>query len=379
MKRKRKPDTSACSRESEGSSSEYKEPRMESGNVAASPKSTSIATSSSQTSSQASGTTETQQRLTQESFQTLTCSALDSLARLSRLPGREGGFKDTHRTLFFEICRIAKEKKARFLFLENVKGLLNHQAGKSFKVIIKTLAELGYDIQWQILNSKHFGVPQNCERVFIAGHLRGKPRPKVFPLREDAAEVLEVSKRETKVFRGRPRYDKKRKRGPKFYEYDEMATLSRNWVAGDQQNIIYTQERKGRRKDKDASRTLKRRTVTGGNNVPMVANALRTGGFKNTNPKYCIDKKMGNLVNVMNLQPRSKDRPSFRKAIKEEKPSPGGYGGNTSQVLLQRSPSLVKYIFFHGNLKSFVTFSFSIKASRTARGILISSTFAVSF
>jgi len=65
--------------------------------------------------------------------------------------------------------------------LENVKGLLSHDDGRTFKTIIGTLDELGYDIQWQVLNSKNHGVPQNRERVFIIGHLRGTPRPQVFP------------------------------------------------------------------------------------------------------------------------------------------------------------------------------------------------------
>jgi DNA (cytosine-5)-methyltransferase 1 len=71
------------------------------------------------------------------------------------------------------------------LFLENVKGLLSHDKGKTFETIITTLDELGYDLQWQVLNSKNFGVPQNRERMFIIGHLRGTPRPQVFPFGED--------------------------------------------------------------------------------------------------------------------------------------------------------------------------------------------------
>jgi len=60
--------------------------------------------------------------------------------------------------------------------------LLSHDHGSTFKTIITTLDELGYDIQWQVLNSKNFGVPQNRERVYIVGHLRGTPRPEVFPI-----------------------------------------------------------------------------------------------------------------------------------------------------------------------------------------------------
>jgi len=97
------------------------------------------------------------------------------------IAGKRGGFEDTRGTLFFEIARIAKQKQPRLLLLENVKGLLSHDKGKTFGVILNTLDELGYDCQWQVLNSKNFGVPQNRERVFIIGHLRGQRRPEVFP------------------------------------------------------------------------------------------------------------------------------------------------------------------------------------------------------
>ena len=97
------------------------------------------------------------------------------------IAGKRRGFMDTRGTLFFEIARIIKQKQPRILLLENVKGLLSHDQGNTFTTIISTLDELGYDCQWQVLNSKNFGVPQNRERVFIVGHLRGTSRPEVFP------------------------------------------------------------------------------------------------------------------------------------------------------------------------------------------------------
>ena len=97
------------------------------------------------------------------------------------IAGKRGGFDDTRGTLFFEIARILHDKQPTRLLLENVKGLLSHDNGFTFKTIISTLDELGYDLQWQVLNSKNHGVPQNRERVFIVGHLRGTPRPEVFP------------------------------------------------------------------------------------------------------------------------------------------------------------------------------------------------------
>ena len=74
------------------------------------------------------------------------------------IAGARKGFDDTRGTLFFEIARIAAVKKPKYLFLENVPGLLNHDSGKTFETIIHTLDELGYDVCWQVLNIKNFGL-----------------------------------------------------------------------------------------------------------------------------------------------------------------------------------------------------------------------------
>jgi DNA (cytosine-5)-methyltransferase 1 len=97
--------------------------------------------------------------------------------------GKRKGFLDeTRGTLFFDIARILEHKRPRYIVLENVKGLLSHDAGRTFATIVATLDELGYDLQWQVLNSKDFGVPQNRERIYIVGHIRGESRPQVFPI-----------------------------------------------------------------------------------------------------------------------------------------------------------------------------------------------------
>lgn len=107
--------------------------------------------------------------------------------------GKRKGFLDeTRGTLFFEIARAAKQIKPRILFLENVKGLLSHDKGRTFGVILNTLDELGYDCEWQVLNSKNFGVPQNRERVFIIGHLRGERGREVFPITGKNATAINV-------------------------------------------------------------------------------------------------------------------------------------------------------------------------------------------
>lgn len=110
------------------------------------------------------------------------------------IAGKRKGFLDeTRGTLFFEIARAAEQIKPRTLFLENVRGLLSHDKGRTFRTIISTLNELGYDAEWHILNSKNFGVPQNRERVFIIGHLRGERRREVFPItRENSGAIKRI-------------------------------------------------------------------------------------------------------------------------------------------------------------------------------------------
>jgi DNA (cytosine-5)-methyltransferase 1 len=89
------------------------------------------------------------------------------------IAGKRLGFEDTRGTLFFDIARILKTKKPRFFLLENVKGLLSHDKGRTFQTIISTLDELGYDVEWCVFNSKDFGRPQSRPRVYIRGFIRG--------------------------------------------------------------------------------------------------------------------------------------------------------------------------------------------------------------
>ena len=102
--------------------------------------------------------------------------------------GKRRGFDDTRGTQFFNVARIAQQKQPRLLVLENVKGLLSHDKGQTFHTIITTLDELGYDVEWQVLNSKNHGVPQNRERVFIIGRLRGRGGQQIFPFKRTNRE-----------------------------------------------------------------------------------------------------------------------------------------------------------------------------------------------
>lgn len=106
------------------------------------------------------------------------------------IAGARKGFSDTRGTLFFEIARIAAVKKPKYIFLENVPGLLNHDKGRTFETIIRTLDELGYDVCWQVLNSKNFGVPQSRNRVFIIGYLRGQCAGEVLSFKQTSGKTL---------------------------------------------------------------------------------------------------------------------------------------------------------------------------------------------
>ena len=87
------------------------------------------------------------------------------------IAGRRGGFEDTRGTLFFDVAEIIKRHKPKAFFLENVKGLTNHDKGRTLTTILNTLREdLDYFVpEPEIVNAKNFGVPQNRERIFIVG------------------------------------------------------------------------------------------------------------------------------------------------------------------------------------------------------------------
>lgn len=83
--------------------------------------------------------------------------------------GKRLGFEDARGTLFFDVARIIKEKQPKIFVLENVKGLLSHDEGKTFSTIVSILSDLDYLVDFEIMNSKFFGVPQNRERIVIIG------------------------------------------------------------------------------------------------------------------------------------------------------------------------------------------------------------------
>ena len=109
--------------------------------------------------------------------------------------GKRGGFNDTRGTIFFDFARIMKAKKPKFAIFENVKGLLNHDGGKTYETMLRTLDELRYDAQWGILNTKFHGLPQNRERVYIVANLRERSSTKIlFERGNDSSDKMERTK-----------------------------------------------------------------------------------------------------------------------------------------------------------------------------------------
>ena len=101
--------------------------------------------------------------------------------------GKQAGFQGNRSSLFFRVMylvgQLKEEDKPTFLFIENVKNLLSVNGGWDFARLLIEMDAGGYDAEWQVLNSKDFGVPQNRERCFIIGHLRGRSTAKVFPIK----------------------------------------------------------------------------------------------------------------------------------------------------------------------------------------------------
>jgi len=235
------------------------------------------------------------------------------------IAGHRRGFEDTRGTLFFEIARILKDKKPKIVLLENVKGLLNHQKGKTFRVILSTLDELGYKTEWMVLNSKFHGVPQNRERVFIIGYLRGTGRRQILPFRKNAEEVSGLS--EGKTFKAH--------RANEIREHKGSPTLTQNMGTGGHNVPIVMNLQK-----RDINRPAIRKRIEAGlkpnagsgtigkedeaycldaGNNQGVARCLDSNMHKGITPEGYFDKKKRNIVQdvpdvVRDLPPEEKEK-----------------------------------------------------------------------
>jgi DNA (cytosine-5)-methyltransferase 1 len=96
------------------------------------------------------------------------------------ISGKRRGFADTRGTLFFEVMRLAEIRHPHYLFAENVEGLLSHDGGRTFATIISAMAELGYSVEWQVIDSSAY-VPQHRERIYIIGRFGNECEKGIFP------------------------------------------------------------------------------------------------------------------------------------------------------------------------------------------------------
>lgn len=150
------------------------------------------------------------------------------------IAGKGIGFRGGRSSLFFTVTRLirdAEEKnRPEYLFIENVKNLLSVNGGFDFLKLLIELDEIGYDAEWQVINSKDFGVPQNRERTFIIGHLRGKDRRRIFPINGNSTTIIDE-----KVACADYRYDE----GLRIRKKGDSPCLRANMYKKDIANSLY--------------------------------------------------------------------------------------------------------------------------------------------
>jgi len=181
--------------------------------------------------------------------------------------GHRKGFEDTRGTLFFDVMRIVSHHKPKVIFLENVKGLVGHDNGKTFKVILETLTEFGYNVNHQILNSKDFGIPQNRERIYMVCFLDDDidfKFPEQVKLNKKIQDCLEEKVEEKYYYTNKPMYEKIK---DEVISRDTVYQWRRHYVRGNKSNVCPT---------------LTANMGTGGHNVPLV---LDNDGIRKLTPR----------------------------------------------------------------------------------------------
>ena len=192
------------------------------------------------------------------------------------IAGRREGFEDENSGhLFFEALRIIREKKPRVFFLENVKNLVSHDKGNTFKVITDSLKEEGYYFRYQVLNSMEYGnVPQNRERIYMVG-FKNKEEcdkfyfPEPIPLTKTIHDI-------TKPHEKKP--EKYYYENSKYYPMLKEAMVNKDTVY--QLRRIYVRENK-----KGVCPTLTANMGTGGHNVPLIIDDF---GIRKLTPKETL-------------------------------------------------------------------------------------------
>lgn len=194
------------------------------------------------------------------------------------IAGYQKGFSDTRGTLFFDIEKIAEKHRPKVIFLENVKNLVSHDKGKTFKIILEILEEkLGYKVFHKVLNSMtHANIPQNRERIFIVAfdpkqvkNYKNFKFPNKIKLTKTIHDILENTKQEDKYY-----YSKTH---PYYPEFTKMITKKDTVY---QWRRVYVRENKS-----NVCPTLTANMGTGGHNVPLIKDDF---GIRKLTPKECF-------------------------------------------------------------------------------------------
>lgn len=214
--------------------------------------------------------------------------------------GHRKGIRANRSGLFFEAMRIIRDVKPQYIIFENVKGLLSSGGGRDFTLVLKEVADSGYDGQWQLLNTRWF-LPQNRERLYFVGHLRGESRPEIFPIGEDS-ETVQHQLEKGQIILGTTKSDTATGTNSRSYVF------STEGIVGAIDATSYKQQKQvmlGIIGDKNSQWSR----VYDSNGI---SKTITDGGG--------IGAKTG-LYKVHNLQPRSPNRPSIKN-----KTSSGGSG-----------------------------------------------------
>lgn len=191
--------------------------------------------------------------------------------------GYRKGFEDERGNVFFQVARILRDKRPSVVFLENVKNLVSHDQGNTFRVILETLHQYGYYVKHKVLNASEYGnVPQNRERIYIVGFLeedayKSFEFPDPIPLTKTLKDIIDFNNKvDDKYYYTKEKY--------KFYDQLEESMIKKDTLY--QWRRVYVRENKS-----NLCPTLTANMGTGGHNVPLL---LANHGIRKLTPRECF-------------------------------------------------------------------------------------------